>query len=84
MGQEKPEYQRKQAKGKKFLTPAYQRHKPEQLQGVGMIVLSDKSPQEEVLGFNKQTLSRYNGRKRQFVDYSFARESTKLMNMGQV
>ena len=61
------------------MTPSYQRHKEEKLSGVGMLVLSNKSPRNEVITFNKQTLSRYNGRKRQYIDFNFSRESTSLM-----
>ena len=61
------------------MTPLHNRHKEEKLSGVGMLVLSNKSPRNEVIAFNKQTLSRYNGRKRQYIDFNFARESTSLM-----
>ena len=79
LGQEKPDFQRKQGGGKKFVTPSYQRNKEEQLSGVGMLVLSNNSPRNEVLAFNKQTLSRYNGRKRQYVDFNLSRESTSAL-----
>ena len=78
--QEKPDFQRKLGGGKKFVTPSYAKHKEEKLSGVGMLVLSQKPQKDEILAFNKQTNSRYNGRKRQYVDFSFAKESTSLMH----
>lgn len=71
LNQAKPEFQQKKASGKRAIAPVYQRHQPEKLQGVGMIVMSNEKGANGG-AFNLQTLSRYNGRKRQFnaIDYS--------------
>ena len=78
LGMEKPDYQVKRATGKKAIAPPYQRQKDEQLYGVGMLVVSrNQLPQQGV--FNQATLKHYNGRKRQYVDFNYQRESTKML-----
>ena len=74
----KPEFQIKKATGKRAIAPAYSRHKEESLQGVGLVVVSPKSGRGDQGSFNAQTLSRYNGRKRQFHDFNYVRDQASL------
>ena len=70
MGMEKPDYQIKKASGKKSIAPMFIRNKDEQLHGVGMLVVAGQEKNyDPYSAFNAQTLSRYNGRKRQFNEY---------------
>ena len=54
-GQGKPDFQVKKATGKRNIAPIYQRHKQEQLHGVGMLVVSQNDTRAYEQGgvFNK-------------------------------
>ena len=75
---DKPDYQHKKQTGRKLITPAYTRHKVEQLNGVGLVVTGQNDKNGDQGSFNPVTLSRYNGRKRQFNEYNYGHESQAI------